>query len=487
MGIQIYNTLTRKKEPFVPLRPGVVHIYVCGPTVYGDPHIGHAKSYISFDAIIRYFRYKGFRVKYVQNITDVGHLTDDADAGEDKIEKKAREERLDPYEIAQHYTWSYFDDMDALGVLRPNISPHATGHIIEQIELIKKLLEKGYAYEVNGSVYYDVTKFKEYGKLSGRKLEELEAGARVEVNPEKKHPFDFALWKKAEPGHIMKWPSPWSVGYPGWHIECSAMSMKYLGETFDIHGGGLENVFPHHECEIAQSEAATGKPFVRYWMHNNMVTVDGVKMGKSLGNFITIKEALKKYSPITLRYFILSSHYRSPLDFSDQALSGAQKGIERLLRTVRKLQQKMNQAEKIDSFIPPFNPQEFRHRFEAAMDDDFNTPKALAVLFDLTKELNEMFASSDRFDQDFLQEVEKLYQELGSQVLGILPEDLAAEVPSETREMVEKLVQVTVEVRGELRRQKLWQLSDKIRDELRQLGIVLVDKPDGTTEWEIED
>jgi len=487
MGIQIYNTLTRKKEPFKPLTAGRVHIYVCGPTVYGDPHIGHAKSYISFDAVIRYFRYKGFRVKYVQNITDVGHLTDDADAGEDKIEKKAREEKLDPYEIAQHYTWSYFDDMDTLGVLRPNISPHATGHIIEQIELVKKLLEKGYAYEVNGSVYYDVTRFKEYGKLSGRKLEELEAGARVEVIPEKRHPFDFALWKKAEPGHIMKWPSPWGMGYPGWHIECSAMSMKYLGETFDIHGGGLENVFPHHECEIAQSEAATGKPFVRYWMHNNMVTVNGVKMGKSLGNFITIKEALRQYSPITLRYFILSSHYRSPLDFSDEALSAARKGMERLLRTIRKLQQKINQAEEVPNFIAPFDPDEFRARFEEAMDDDFNTPRAIAVLFDLTKEVNEYLITQENPDRSFLEKVEQLYQELGGQVLGLIPKDLATEVPEETQEMVQKLIQITVEVRGELRRQKLWQLSDKVRDELRQLGIVLVDKPDGTTEWEIEE
>ncbi len=486
MALYIYNTLTRKKEEFIPLHPGRVHMYVCGPTVYGHPHIGHAKSYISFDAVVRWFRYLGYRVKYVQNITDVGHLTDDADQGEDKIEKKAREEKVDPWEIAQYYTWSYFDDMDALGVLRPNISPHATGHIIEQIELVKKLLEKGYAYEVNGSVYYDVRKFPEYGKLSGRKLDELEAGARIEVNPEKRFPLDFALWKKAEPGHIMKWPSPWGEGYPGWHIECSAMSMKYLGETFDIHGGGIENAFPHHECEIAQSEAATGKPFVRYWMHNNMVTVNGTKMGKSLGNFVTIKDALQKHSPLTIRFFILSSHYRSPVDYSDTALDAARKGLERLHNSVRQLYRTLQKATEVPDFTPPFSIDSFRQRFEAEMNDDFNTPKAIAVLFDFSRELNKYLNAETSHHLPFLKEAEQFYQTFANEVLGLLPEDIAKEPTAETQDMVEKLVQLTVEVRGELRKQKLWQLSDKIRDELARLGIVIKDRPDGSSEWEIK-
>ena len=485
MALVIYNTLTRKKEAFTPLHPERVHMYVCGPTVYGHPHIGHAKSYVSFDAVVRWFRYLGYRVKYVQNITDVGHLTDDADEGEDKIEKKAREERLDPWEIAQYYTWSYFDDMDALGVLRPTISPHATGHIIEQIELVKTLLEKGYAYEVNGSVYFDVCKFPEYGKLSGRRLEELEAGARVAVNPEKKHPFDFALWKRAEPGHIMRWPSPWGEGYPGWHIECSAMSMKYLGETFDIHGGGIENAFPHHECEIAQSEAATGRPFVRYWMHNNMVTVDGTKMGKSLGNFVTIKDALKDYSPLTLRFFILSSHYRSPVDYSAQALEGAQKGLERLHNSVRHLYRALQKATDSSDVSSPFSIETFQRRFEKEMNDDFNTPKAIAVLFDFSRELNKYLHQPGPHHKPFLQEAERFYQVFAGEVLGLLPEEVTREPSAPIQQMVEKLIQLTVEVRGELRRRKLWPLSDKIRDQLARLGIVIKDRPDGSSEWEI--
>ncbi len=481
MALMIYNTLTRKKEEFVPLVPNRVHIYVCGPTVYGHPHIGHAKSYISFDAVIRYFRYLGYRVKYVQNITDVGHLTDDADEGEDKIIKKAREEKLDPMEVAEYYAWSYFDDMKTLNVLRANIYPRATGHIPEQIELVKKLLEKGYAYEVNGNVYYDVTKFKDYGKLSGRKLDELEAGARIEVNPEKRNPQDFALWKRAEPGHIMRWPSPWGEGYPGWHIECSAMSMKYLGETFDIHGGGMENIFPHHECEIAQSEAATGKPFVRYWMHNNMVTVNGVKMGKSLGNFITIKEALKKYHPMTLRYFVLSSHYRSALDFSDKALEAAEKGVSRLLGTIRNVRKAMMSAGQAKDFQRPFEPDTYRKEFEAMMNDDFNTPRALAVLFDMGREVNSYLNSPGEKHKPFLEEIHRLYQILAGDVLGLIPDDLMKSGTEESHAHLEKILQVIIDVRNKLRKEKQYQLADEIRDGLKQAGVVLIDKPDGTT------
>ncbi len=481
MALMIYNTLTRKKEEFIPLHPNRVHIYVCGPTVYGHPHIGHAKSYISFDAVVRYFRYLGYRVKYVQNITDVGHLTDDADAGEDKIIKKAREEKLDPMEVAEYYAWSYFDDMQTLGVLRASIFPRATGHIPEQIELVKKLLEKGYAYEVNGNVYYDVTKFKDYGKLSGRKLEELEAGARVEVNPEKRNPQDFALWKRAEPGHLMRWPSPWGEGYPGWHIECSAMSMKYLGETFDIHGGGIENVFPHHECEIAQSEAATGKPFVRYWMHNNMVTVNGTKMGKSLGNFITIKDALKKYRPTTLRFFVLSSHYRSALDFSDEALEAAQKGMERLLTAVRSIRKALAGAAPVTDFQPPFDPEQFRQRFEEVMNDDFNTPRAIAVLFDLSREVNGYLNSGQPLHQPFLKTVDGLYRQLAGEVLGLIPPESDEAETGKSAGDVEKIIRVVIDVRSKLRAAKQFQLADEIRDNLAKVGVVLIDKPEGTT------
>lgn len=291
MALQLYNSLTRKKEEFKPINEGRVGMYVCGPTVYGHAHLGHAKSYVSFDLLVRYMRYLGYSVTYVQNITDVGHLTDDADQGEDKIAKAAAKEHKHPMAIAEYYTRSYFEDMDKLNCLRPDISPRATGHIIEQIELVKTLLEKGYAYESAGSVYFDISKFAEYGKLSGRNVEDMQAGARVEVSEEKRNPADFALWKKAEANHIMQWPSPWGAGFPGWHLECSVMAMKYLGKTIDIHGGGLENQFPHHECEIAQSEAANGVQFVRYWIHNNMVTVEGQKMGKSLNNFINLKQA----------------------------------------------------------------------------------------------------------------------------------------------------------------------------------------------------
>ncbi|NTW49361.1 MAG: cysteine--tRNA ligase, partial [Chlorobiales bacterium] len=368
MSLAIYNTLTRKKEPFIPLVEGQVSMYVCGPTVYGHSHLGHAKSYVSFDVVVRWLKHLSYKVKYVQNITDVGHLTDNADAGDDKIIAQARREKQEPMEIAQYYTRSYYEDMDALGNLRPNIAPTATGHIIEQIALIEKLIENGHAYEVDGTVYFSVGSFKEYGKLSGRTDQDaLEAGARVEVRSEKRHPSDFALWKKAEPGHMMKWPSPWGVGYPGWHIECSAMSMKYLGETFDIHGGGLENQFPHHDCEIAQSECATGKPFVRYWMHNNMVTVNGVKMGKSLGNSITLKDLFKKFHPVVIRFFILQSHYRSTLDFSDPALEAAKTGLSKLHETYNRLKAAAPGKGTID-YAP------YAERFAEAMNDDFNSP-----------------------------------------------------------------------------------------------------------------
>jgi cysteinyl-tRNA synthetase len=327
MTLEVYNMLTREKEEFVPLAKDRVHMYVCGPTVYDHAHLGHAKTYIAFDVMARYLRFKGYRVRYVQNITDVGHLLD---TGEDRIMKGARRERVEPMELVETYTRSYFEDMDRLGVQRPNISPRASGHVPDQIEMIKQLLAKGHAYETDGNVYFDVGSFAEYGKLSGRKVEELEAGARIAVREEKRHPADFALWKRAEPEHILRWPSPWGWGYPGWHIECSAMSTKYLGSTFDIHGGGIDNLFPHNECEIAQAEAATDKTFARYWLLAGTLTVNGVKMSKSLGNFLTLKEAFKLYSPQALRFFVLSSHYRSPVDFSRDALMAAQRGVDRI-------------------------------------------------------------------------------------------------------------------------------------------------------------
>lgn len=388
-NLHVYNTLTRQREKFAPLDPPRVGMYVCGPTVYGDAHIGHAKSYVSFDVIVRYLRYLGYRVTYIQNITDVGHLTDDADEGEDKVERKAKAERVHPMAVAEMYTRRYFEDMDRLNVLRPDISPRASGHIIEQIELVKRLLAKGHAYEAGGSVYFDVASWPKYGKLSGRTVDQMQAGARVEVSAEKRAPADFALWKRAEPGHIMQWPSPWGMGFPGWHLECSAMSMKYLGESFDIHGGGMENQFPHHEDEIAQAEAATGKPFVRYWLHNNMVTVNGQKMGKSLGNFITLRDAFAKWDPMVLRMFILQSHYRSPLDFSDEALDAARTGAERLKRTFSSLIDRgITATESAVSADVTKAVESSTTRFAQAMDDDFSTPLALGAVFDLARETN---------------------------------------------------------------------------------------------------
>jgi len=478
MSLQLYNTLTRTKEEFKPLHDGFVGMYVCGPTVYSHSHVGHGKSYVSFDIIVRYLRYSGFKVLYVQNITDVGHLLDD---GEDRMIKQSKIDKVHPMQVAETITKSYFEDMDALGILRPDISPRASGHIVEQIELVRHLLEKEYAYEVNGSVYFDVRKFKEYGKLSHRSVEEVIEGTRVEVRSEKRNPEDFALWKRAEPEHIMRWSSPWGEGFPGWHIECSAMSMKYLGETFDIHGGGLDNQFPHHECEIAQSECATGKPFVKYWIHNNLVTVNGQKMSKSLGNFVTLKDAFKKYDPIVVRFFILQSHYRSTLDFSDEALQGAKAGLEKLLNTIRNLREEIGKAGKeprpTDAAIDLVA---YKAQFIAAMDDDFNTSQAIAVLFDLSREVNALLSVDSKFSARSLQGIEALFQELGGAVLGIFSDKLVSGAGADGS-IEGVLIQLLIEIRKEVRQQKLFSLSDAIRDGLKKLGIVLEDKKDGTT------
>ncbi len=481
MTLKIYNTLTRQKEKFVPFKKGRVGIYVCGPTVYDHPHIGHAKSYISFDVVVRYLRHLGYKVRYVQNITDVGHLTDNADAGEDKIEQRAKLEQVEPMELVEMYMRSYYEDMDALNILRADISPRATGHIPEQIDLVKELIDKGFAYEANQSVYFDVSKLKDYGKLSGRKLEEQESGARVEVNPEKKHPADFALWKKAEAGHIMKWNSPWGVGFPGWHLECSVMSMKYLGETFDIHGGGIENVFPHHECEIAQSETANEMPFARYWMHNNMVTVEGQKMGKSLGNFVTLKDAFKLFSPLTIRFFVLNTHYSSPIDYSNEALDAADKGLERLQNTIRNLRERLGSSGNEGAVATgdwKGKLEEYKNAFEEAMDEDFNTAEALAVLFNLTREVNNLLNSEEEISEGVLSEIDSFYRIYGGDVLGIVPEKTVQydSDDADAYKMEEDLIKALIDTRNELREAKQWEQADKIRDKLSELGIIIEDK-----------
>ena len=492
MGLQLYNSLTRNKEEFKPLEKGRVGIYVCGPTVYGHAHLGHAKSYVSFDVLVRYLRYLGYGVTYVQNITDVGHLTDDADEGQDKIGEAAKREKMHPMALAEFYTRSYFEDMDKLNCVRPDISPRASGHIIEQIELVKTLLEKGYAYEVNGSVYFDVSKFKDYGKLSGRNIEEMMSGARVEVSPDKKNPVDFALWKKAEPNHIMQWPSPWGSGYPGWHLECSVMSTKYLGQPFDIHGGGLENKFPHHECEIAQSEAANGVQFVRYWLHNNMVTVDGQKMGKSLNNFITLKQAFsgtherltRSYNPLAVRQLVLNSHYRSPLDFSDAALFAAQSGYEKITAAVLGIRIKENSAPEGDLDAEVARKlEDLREKFEAAMNDDLNTSVALATIFELVR-FSTSLLNQENTTKKTLDAVDQLFRKLGGEVLGIVEESYSStKITVEQEKRFIKLIDSLMEKRKEARQKKDFQTSDMIRDALIISDITVIDEADGTSTW----
>ncbi|MGR3176508.1 MAG: cysteine--tRNA ligase [Candidatus Anammoxibacter sp.] len=488
MVLNIYNTLTRKKEVFKPLEPGRVNMYVCGPTVYGHAHIGHAKSYISFDVIVRFLRHLNYKVRYVQNITDVGHLTDDADQGEDKIAKRAALEKVEPMELVEKYMCSYFEDMDALNIVRPDISPRASGHISEQIELVTTLIEKGYAYEANGSVYFDISKFSAYGKLSGKKLDELEDGVRIEVNPEKKHPADFALWKRAEKEHIMQWNSPWGKGFPGWHLECSVMSMKYLDTTFDIHGGGIENVFPHHECEIAQSESANGQQFVRYWMHNNMVTVNGKKMGKSLGNFVTLKDAFKKFPPLVIRFFVLSTHYRSPMDYSDEALASMEKGMNRLHNTVKIVRERLNRTTEKNTtfdmanykFSSGMTLDDYRNSFLEAMHDDFNTPKSIGILFDLTRDVNVVIGSDENIDNEFWKEIDSFFSVLGGDVLGIVP-DSFTDTHGDNEKQIDDIVNVILNTRKKLREIKNWDLSDDIRKELDDIGITIEDTPNGAT------
>jgi cysteinyl-tRNA synthetase len=487
MPLAIYNTLSRKKEIFEPLSQGEVGMYVCGPTVYSDAHVGHAKSYITFDIVHRYLEFLGYRVNYVQNITDVGHLTDDADEGEDKLVKEGLAKKRHPMAIAEEFTRRYYEDMTALNVLPPDIAPRATGHIIEQIEMTRQLIEKEFAYEVNGSVYFDVAKDKEYGKLSGRKSEEQESSGRVETRTEKRSPQDFALWKRADKGHILRWPSPWGEGFPGWHIECSAMSMKYLGDTFDIHGGGLENQFPHHECEIAQSESATNKPFVRYWMHNNMVTVDGKKMGKSLGNSSFLRDLFTQYDPLTLRFTILQSHYRSTTEFKHEAIVAADTGYRKLIATFQRLRERVN-IDVVGRTSSSDTPSEARgvdmehplvKQFIQEMDDDFNTPKAIAVLYDLARDTNNALAGTP--DQTSLDSLYQIWITLAGDILGILPpDDKASSV-----DISDALMQMIIRWRKEARDHKDFAMSDTIRKELEAEGILLEDSKDGTS-WKLK-
>ncbi|MFP4026590.1 MAG: cysteine--tRNA ligase [Candidatus Brocadiia bacterium] len=492
--LKVYNSLKREEQEFKPIHEGFVGIYVCGPTVYGHSHIGHAKSYVSFDVIIRYLRYLDYRVRYVQNITDVGHLTDDADEGEDKVGLKAREMGVEPMEVAETFTRSYFEDMDALNIRRPDICPRASGHIPEQIALVRELLENGHAYQVDGNVYFDVMSFEDYGKLSGRDLDQMLENVRVDERAEKRSPLDFALWKKAEERHLMNWESPWSVGYPGWHVECSAMGLKYLGPTLDIHGGGLENIFPHHENEIAQSEGATGEQFVRYWLHNNMVTVEGRKMGKSLGNFITLKDAFggdppleEPVRPMVIRYFILNSHYRSPLDFSAEALEAARKGLERIENAASELRKRREIIETSEDEVADHIQQivdETQERFEGEMNDDFNTAGAIGELSKYTHLVNQLLDAGSPLNSTELAALDGLYSELGEQVLGIL-RDAGAGEKTGGKGLGKDLIETMIETRAALREAGQFDLADHIRDRLAGLGIVLKDEANGT-EWKCE-
>ncbi len=477
MSLTLYNSLNRQKEEFVPAQEGQVGIYVCGPTVYGPPHLGHAKSYITFDVLVKYMRFTGLKVRYVQNITDVGHLTDDADSGEDKIQKQARLDKVHPYEIVDKWTRQYLNDMEKLRLDHPNFYVRASQHIGEQIEAIEKLIEKGNAYEVAGNVYFDVTSFPGYGKLSGRKLDDQKEAVRVEARSDKKHPADFALWKKAEPEHILKWNSPWGEGYPGWHIECSVMATKYIGETIDIHGGGLENKFPHHECEIAQSESLNGKPFCKYWVHNNMVTVDGVKMGKSLGNFKTCEDLMALHSPEAIRAFLLSTHYRSPSNYTEDAIGATESGLTRLsqLQTAFiELIEKNVEAGTSDSEALKLC-EEVDAAIRERMDDDLDTPGAIACLYGFVTNANK-FISSSSLSSKTAQKMLDLIQTWGGSILGILPE---VKKDSDGLDLG-PVMDIIMELRKDMKAAKKYDVADAIRDRLKEGGILIEDTKEGT-------
>lgn len=488
--LHIYNTLSRKKEKFIPINPSHVGMYVCGPTVYGDAHLGHARPAITFDILYRYLNHLGYKVRYVRNITDVGHLEHDSDEGDDKIAKKARLEKVEPMEVVQHYLLRYHKMMDLLGVLPPSIEPMASGHIIEQIELIKEIISRGYAYVSQGSVYFDVKKYDEdydYGILSGRNLNDMLANTRtLDGQGEKRNPLDFALWKNAQKEHIMRWPSPWGYGFPGWHCECSAMGRKYLGESFDIHGGGLDLVFPHHECEIAQSVASQGYPMVKYWMHNNMITIAGQKMGKSLGNFITLEEFFsgnhkllsQAFSPMTIRFFILSAHYRGTVDFSDEALLSAEKGLSRLLDAYSLLN-KLEPNEK--STIEGIH--NIKDRCYEALNDDLNTPIVIATLFEASKWINQIHSHEETISENDLTELKNVFSLFFNDILGLNSSLLKGE--GQDISPFEKAMDLLLEIRSKAKANKDWNTSDQIRDLLTKAGFIIKDTKDGT-EWKLK-
>lgn len=483
----VYNTLSRKKEEFEPINPPFVGMYVCGPTVYGDAHLGHARAALTFDTVFRFLQFLGYKVRYVRNITDVGHLENDSDAGEDKIEKKARIEQLEPMEVAQYYTKRYLDAMDAMNIMRPSIQPTATGHIMEQIDIVKILLEKAYAYVSNGSVYFDVNKYNndthKYGILSNRVIDEMIANTReLDGQSEKHNPADFALWKKASPEHIMRWESPWSIGFPGWHLECTAMSRKYLGERFDIHGGGLDLLFPHHESEIAQSVCAFGCEPAKYWLHNNMITIGGQKMGKSLGNFITLNEFFegkhskldKAYSPMTIRFFVLQAHYRSTLDFSNEALSAAEKGMKKLFEAQKNIEALPTSDKSSVDFSALFD------KCVEAMCDDFNTPMVIAHLFEVTRLINLVADKKETVTEADKKALKENFAIVFNNILGMKNEQA-----DNSMHIVDSLMQVILSLRKEARANKDWAKSDMIRDELAKAGIVIKDGKDGAS-WTME-
>jgi len=484
--IQIYNTLTRQKEVFNPIIENHVGMYVCGPTVYGDPHLGHARPGITFDIVFRYLTHSDYKVRYVRNITDAGHLENDADEGEDKIAKKARLEQLEPMEIVQFYTISYHKAMADLNCLPPSIEPTVTGHIIEQIEMVKQILKNGFAYQVNGTVYLDVNKYNEkypYGTLSGRNLEDTLEGTRtLDGQSEKKSHVDFAIWIKANPEHIMRWPSPWGEGFPGWHIECSAMSKKYLGETFDIHGGGMDLVFPHHEAEIAQSNASNGCDPANYWMHNNMITVDGKKMGKSLGNFINLEEFFtgshakleRSYAPMTIRFFILQAHYRSTVDFSNAALQAAEKGFTKLMNAMETL-------ERISaSDTSTYDVNALEEKCYTAMDDDFNTPILIAHLFDGVRIINSVKDGKESLTSVDLSKLKTLFSTFFTDILGFIsPKE------SNGNDLTNEVMELVLQLRGNAKKNKDFETADLIREELDKVGIQIKDGREGSS-WEVK-
>ena len=488
----VYNTLTRCKELFTPLHAPNVGMYVCGPTVYGDPHLGHARPGITFDVLFRYLQHLGYKVRYVRNITDVGHLEHDADEGDDKIEKRARLEQLEPMEIAQHYSNRYHDAMAALNVLPPSIEPHATGHIIEQEQLVKEILANGYAYESNGSIYFDIEKYNKdhhYGVLSHRNLDDVVNNSReLDGVGEKRNQADFALWKKAQPEHIMRWPSPWSDGFPGWHCECTAMGRKYLGAHFDIHGGGMDLVFPHHECEIAQAVASQGDQMVHYWMHNNMITVNGQKMGKSLGNFITLEEfftgnhpSLKQaYTPMTIRFFILSAHYRGTVDFSNDALLASQKGLDRLMTGIADLERMQPSA--ISDETTHLFVSRLRQRCYDAMNDDLQTPVVISCLFEACHVINSVLDHKAAISTDDQKELADTMRLFTFDLLGLKSEK---GTDNNAREKAfGKVVDMVLELRAKAKEAKDWATSDRIRDTLAQDGFEVKDTKDGVT-WRL--